>query len=164
MRTFVITITVVLGLTGLAGFMSNTLWYKMEWIRRPPPTTTSKAVEDPDIVPVDTVLEHLANQTARFIDARALGDYEEGHLYGSLHVPSTSIYESVEQNVLGVGVFEEDLVIVYCGGGDCEASHDVKDVLVNDFNFSNVEVFKAGWEAVESSEKFGDYIVTGSEP
>lgn len=112
---------------------------------------------------IDEVLEDLANGTAFFIDAREAGDYAEGHLRGAVHLPSSAIYENID-SVYNQGVDIQGKVVVYCGGGDCEASHNVADALQRDFRFTNVLIYKSGWEEVESSGRFGEFVETGAAP
>ncbi len=111
---------------------------------------------------IDEVLHHLALGTAYFIDAREAHEYAEGHLRGALNLPSSAIYQNID-SIVGL-VPPDGRVIVYCGGGQCEASHNVTDALRRDFGFTNVVIYEKGWEEVSQSGKFGDYIVGGDQP
>lgn len=140
------------------------------WIRKellppsaiiaPAPATdkaTSAPADRPGIVAIDAVLGHLSTGDAFFIDAREAHDYEQGHLKGALHLPSSAIFQNSEA-ILSV-VPPDAKVIVYCGGGNCEASHNVSDSLRRDFGFTDVSIYQKGWEEIESSGRFGAYIV-----
>ncbi len=116
-------------------------------------------VENFCVAELDVVLKHLAEQSAYFIDARELHDFEAGHLIGAIHLPSSDIYGNID-NVMAVVPTPDQMLIVYCGGGQCEASKNVGQVL-RDFKYTNVWLYEKGWEEVESSGKFGDHIERG---
>lgn len=121
---------------------------------------TSGAVQG--VVMIDEVLEALATGSAYFIDAREPHEYAKGYLRGALHLPSSAIYQNIE-GVLAV-VPMDARVIVYCGGGQCEASHNVKDALRRDFGYSDVVIYEKGWEEAVSSDRFGDYLILEGQP
>ncbi len=165
-----------------AAVLSNLTWHKMDWLRRPlAPPRSSTIQQDPtqpnvagDVAPgrpetppgmiaIDEVLADLAAGSAYFIDAREEHDYQEGHIRGAVHLPSSAIYEKID-DVYSAGVSPGDKVIVYCGGGDCEASHNVVDELRRSFGFAHVLVYENGWEEVESSGRFAEFISVGDEP
>jgi len=184
MHRHLLTAVLILFVSTAAAVVANLTWHKMDWLRRPIalPTPTTVAQKDPPpssaggdpipdpppetapgIVAIDEVLADLADGSAHFIDAREDHDYQEGHIRGAISLPSSAIYERID-DVYGAGVSAEDKVIVYCGGGDCEASHNVADELRRNFGFTNVLVYQNGWAEVESSGRFGDLISVGGEP
>ncbi len=117
---------------------------------------TSAPAEKPGIVVIDTVLQYLASGEAFFIDAREEHDYKEGHLRGAVNLPSSAIFQNSDA-VMSV-VPSTAKVVVYCGGGTCEASHNVSDSLRREFGFTDVSVYEKGWEEIESSGRFGPFI------
>lgn len=109
-------------------------------------------------VVIDDVIEALTSNTAFFIDARELHDFQEGHLRGAIHLPSSAIYASIEA-VLSVVPDTSSRVIVYCGGGNCEASHNVAGALRSDFGYTNVWIYTKGWEEViTASDRFAGMV------
>lgn len=118
-----------------------------------------KKIDSFCVAELEFVLKHLANGTAFIVDARESGDFDSSHLTGAIHLPSSDIYGNIE-NVTAMVPLMDQLIIVYCGGGQCEASKNVGQVL-RDFNYSNVWLYENGWEEVEASGKFGDYIEMG---
>jgi 3-mercaptopyruvate sulfurtransferase SseA len=125
--------------------------------------TAAVVAAKPGTVAIDAVLKHLADGTAYFIDARSDEDYEKGHLKGALHLPSESIYQRIEEILKRIPPVEK--VIVYCGGGDCEASHNVADALRRDFGFADVLIYEKGWQEVMSKpDRFAGLTVTGVQP
>lgn len=165
------------------GTIANATWFKIAWLRKelppaapmPPPSETvknsdqaasaSEAASDqekPGVVKLDAVLKYLTEGGAVFVDAREDKDFEEGHFRGAIHLPSSAIFQKADnvRNIVGIG----DRVIVYCGGGDCEASHNVADALRRDFGYMDVVIYEKGWEEVMKSGKFAGYIETGGSP
>lgn len=122
----------------------------------------SNGGQKPGLVGADVVLDWLNSGAARFIDAREPSEYVSGHLRGAINVPSNAIYANMDKvtSLIGPG----DRVVVYCGGGGCEASHNVADALRRDFGFTNVLIYEKGWEEIESSGLFAHCIVEGDEP
>jgi len=174
------TALLILAASSAAAAVANATWHKMDWLRRPvapmPTATTPKtgsretddpppasAAAKPGTVAIDEVLADLASGKAFFIDAREENDYREGHIRGAILLPSSAVYERMD-DVFGSGVQIGDKVIVYCGGGDCEASHNVADALRRDFGFTHVLVYTNGWAEIESSGRFDEFITTGDEP
>lgn len=131
-----------------------------------PLSTTSQATtstgDSAGVVTMETVLRHLSAGSATFIDAREVHEYQEGHLRGAMNLPSSAIFSHAQ--AFANAVPSDAIVIVYCGGGTCEASHNVSDALRRDLGFTNVSVYAKGWEEIESSGRFGNYVVKGAEP
>lgn len=172
MRTHLIMVVAILAAGSAAALVANTAWYKMEWVREEIKNTSQVVVDLPspgaDVpeegsILIDAVLGHLAGQTAFFVDAREQNDYDEGRLRGAIFIPSSDIYGNVDDNLMASGVAVTDLIIVYCGGVTCDASHNVADALRRDYGFENVLIYKNGWEEIEESGRFDDYIVVGDE-
>lgn len=111
------------------------------------------------VVQIDEVLEALATGSAYFVDAREKHEFDEGHLRGAVHLPSSAIYKNIEP-VLSM-IPTDARVIVYCGGGECEASHNVTDALRRDFGYVDVVIYEKGWQEVIDSGRFGDYLELG---
>src|SRR5207237_829852 len=86
------------------------------------PVTSEPAAEAAHYVTLDEVMQHLAAGDAKFVDARNGDQYAAGHIKGAMNVPSSAAYDSMPQVQQFIG--SPELVIVYCGGGHCEASHD----------------------------------------
>lgn len=140
---------------------------------RPTPTSEAKPTEPPppqaasaagNTVNADVVLNHMTKSSARFVDAREVKDYAEGHLRGALHIPASAIYQNIGRLLREVPTDSKTPIIVYCGGGDCEASHNVTDALSRDFHYENVAVYTKGWEEVMKDGRFKSFINTGGEP
>ena len=123
--------------------------------------STSEPAEAGGIT-ADVVLSHLRNGTAHFVDAREDHEYVDGHLRGSIHIPASAIYQNISRILQQVPPSEK--VIVYCGGGQCEASHHVAEALDRDFKFQDVSIYTKGWEEIEKVDGFKPFIAKGNEP
>lgn len=146
-------------------------WIREELPKSPPIASTMATAETatasapaarPDVVSIDEVLQHLPAGTATFVDAREMNEYVAGHLKGALNMPSSAAFKSGE--ALARTISPDAKIIVYCGGGDCEASHNVTDALRRDFGFTDVSIYEKGWEEIEKSGRFTEFVVTGDQP
>lgn len=109
----------------------------------------------------EQVIAHLQNNSAHFVDAREDHEWVEGHLRGAIHIPASAIYQNIER-VLHL-VPPNEKMIVYCGGGQCEASHHVAEALDRDFHFTDVSIYTKGWEEIEKVEAYKPFIAKGDE-
>jgi rhodanese-related sulfurtransferase len=191
MRRDLFNLMIIMLLSTAVAAASNVFGHRMEWTRKPlnhattNPTTTNlttatttatapvvdgspqegekKVVEEKPAngssVTMDVVLKHLADGNARFIDAREENDYAAGHLRGAIHLPSSAIFANNERVTTQVAL--DDCLIVYCGGGGCEASHNVSDALQREYGFTRVLIYDKGWEEITASGLFERWIVTG---
>ena len=80
-----------------------------------------------------------------WVDARARAKFEQGH------IPGAVLLNEDEWDRL-VPVFldmwePEKIVVVYCDGGSCDASHAVAKRLREELKLENVHVLKGGWSA-----------------
>lgn len=80
-----------------------------------------------------------------WVDARSRAKFERGHIAGAV------LLNEDEWDRLAPAFFDawmpDKIVVVYCDGGSCDASHDVARRLRNDFKIENVHVLKGGWDA-----------------
>lgn len=76
-----------------------------------------------------------------FVDSREAKLYAEGHIPGAINVS----YDHLDQD--GQKFLElpkEDLIVIYCDGGDCHLSHDLSEwALAN--GYGRLAVFTGGW-------------------
>lgn len=176
MRRDLLNVVVVMLVSTTVAAAANVLAHKMDWIRMPldrepiapvvqstPGTPRApSSSQQANLIGLEIVIQHLTNATACFIDAREPAEYAAGHLRGALNIPSSAVYAEGDKVRSLVGL--DTCVIVYCGGGGCEASHNVSDALRRDFEFKNVLIYEKGWEEIQSSGRLNDFIVTGDQP
>ena len=165
MRRNVITIAILLLLSGGAAATSNLVYHEMDWLRMAEkiPVSSDESTGRPaGMIGLDALVEHVRNGTAHIIDARELEDFEVGHIQGAFLLPANAIYENIE-SVIEI-VPPDDLVIIYCDGKGCDASQNVAYALRHDYDFTNVLIHERGWEEVErSAVTLGDIIAEGDE-
>lgn len=82
--------------------------------------------------------------TAFIVDARPLHEYVASHIPGAYHLPFEDFLRG-QPAVLEV-LPPEFPIIIYCGGGDCDASHKVKEMLTN-YGYTDLHVFEPGYPA-----------------
>lgn len=119
-----------------------------------PPKTSATAAQTNATTPTAEVLptetEDLAwavarfNEGAAFIDARPRAQFLESHIQNAWSLPFEALLQGrppvldfIDPNGLG---------IIYCGGGDCDASHKVMEMLQS-FGYQKLIVFKPGLPA-----------------
>lgn len=107
---------------------------------------------DPHAIVLEDVVTAYRSGLSYIIDARKPEAYAKGHIKNAINLPSTAIFENIDFVIRNVPSTE--LVIVYCDGGNCEASHTVADALRNQFGFMNVKVYVKGWEELMASPHF----------
>ncbi|MFH1419797.1 MAG: rhodanese-like domain-containing protein [Planctomycetota bacterium] len=178
MRRDCLQIVVALLISSGVAAAANVGWHKMEWLRAPldapgdsSDVTTTQPVpggerrngvghgdaHKDETIGYEVVLQHLREGTASFIDARSPEEYAEAHFRGALNLPSNAIYENIDE-VTGQ-VLPDDLVIVYCGGGGCEASVNVSDALRRYYQYTRVVIYENGWEEIETMlDEFSDCL------
>jgi rhodanese-related sulfurtransferase len=92
-----------------------------------------------------------------FIDAREHQLYEAGHITGAINIPFERLADCIstlEQ------IHKDQLVTLYCDGGDCHLSHDLAEFMIGE-GWKRLAVYTGGWE---EWSKETDFVVTGSKP
>jgi len=81
-----------------------------------------------------------------FLDARRREDFDAGRVMGAIWMPARRIDELGGLSTLDqVGVFPEDPIVIYCTGGDCDASHNTAARL-QQAGFTNLIIMTAGYD------------------
>jgi len=89
---------------------------------------------------------HYDNASAAFIDARPRDDFDDGHVPGAYNVPADYIDQYMEP--IWRDVPFDQLIIVYCEGGDCDAGERVAEYL-RTAGYARVHIFRDGWNALD---------------
>ena len=84
--------------------------------------------------------------TVFFLDARPHERYLEGHIPGALNAPAAEIMNHAEYIMNNIPAVDDVMVVVYCGGGDCRDSKAAFRELKEGLGYTNVVIYKAGWE------------------
>jgi rhodanese-related sulfurtransferase len=88
--------------------------------------------------------ERFDNGMGFFIDARSEEDYRKGHILNALSLPEEDFDNRIEEVKGLIPGGSDFVVIVYCGGEECDASTKLAENLKN-YGYKNVRVFFGGW-------------------
>ena len=83
-----------------------------------------------------------SERQAVFIDSRSLEEYHRGHIPGAISIPLEDVKSGGEDLLARIPEALE--IIVYCEGGDCQASLNLARWLESR-GFKNLRVFSGGW-------------------
>ncbi len=95
-------------------------------------------------VTVEQASQLFGRPDVLFVDARALDKFEEGHVQGAICLPLEAFHGQQPQILEFHTSMDFPIVVIYCGGGDCEESDAVRDLLMPD-GYENVYVMHDGW-------------------
>jgi rhodanese-related sulfurtransferase len=82
-------------------------------------------------------------KTAIFLDARAIKDYEAGHISGAINLPARDLLKgNIDPNKI---LPDKGAVLIsYCDGGECELSLDIAKVL-SERGYLNIFILGEGY-------------------
>ena len=107
---------------------------------------TTYTVPDDMTEPMAISLEHAKflfdENSAIFIDARDVEDFDLGHIQNSVNIPY-DYYEDYEDVIDELD--DTATHVIYCSGGECSLSIDLADYLFNEKVFEKVLIFEDGW-------------------
>jgi rhodanese-related sulfurtransferase len=119
------------------------------------PATPTPGASDPDALGDDVSLAQtralFEKGAADFVDARLEKEFAAGHILGAMSVSAESLPESLVAVLPNLDPKRERPVVVYCGGGECHASHMVADLL-RQAGYGHVHVFTDGFPAWEGAK------------
>lgn len=119
------------------------------------PTIDSHDIQIPDLpVPEGMLTLRQAHamwvEGAYFIDARYKHEYDLGHISGAAHLSAETFFQ--DAGVAEMQTIPPDAaVVIYCVGGICDASENVK-ALLEQSGYSNLSVMGVGYEDWESAK------------
>jgi len=102
----------------------------------------SDATGDSLVISLDTAAKLHENGGVLFIDARADGWFEVGHIKGAINLPAEEVEELFPKVMNGIAL--DTAIITYCDGETCNLSHDLALALMAR-GYSNVRVLVNGW-------------------
>jgi len=146
-RTALRAVVLLFASTGAAVF-ANAVRPRIPWV------IDAKTSDNPNLnkdllrevrITSDQFRQFISSGTATIVDARKPEEFAEGHVAGAINIPST-----MKEQYIGT-VFSrltpDTLIVIYCGGGKCEASAEVFEFLVGaNFKKENLRIFEDGWE------------------
>jgi rhodanese-related sulfurtransferase len=90
---------------------------------------------------IDQVEKLLTNPDVLVIDARKSNEFEKGHIGNAINIFTPEFEQNIPRII---GLPREKPIVVYCGGGACELSHELAGHLVG-LGFKRVFVYTGGW-------------------
>ncbi len=99
-------------------------------------------VRDLEINDVSLAKKLYGSNKFKFVDARSLDDYEEGHIKGAVSLPVGEFDEKIE--VFLEQYSPEEAIVTYCSGRTCEDSHRLAQLLL-EFGYTEINVFIDGY-------------------
>lgn len=96
----------------------------------------------PKAVSYAQVKKLLADPSVMVIDARNEHEFAEGHLPRARNIFAMEFEQYIPELI---GMNKDIRIIVYCGGGQCELSHEVSNNLIG-LGFKKVYIYLGGWD------------------
>jgi rhodanese-related sulfurtransferase len=84
----------------------------------------------------------MADPTVMILDARNEHEFDEGHLPNSRNIFALEFERYIPELI---GMNKDIRIIVYCGGGQCELSHELSNNLIG-LGFKKVYIYLGGWD------------------
>lgn len=146
-RTAMRVLVLLVASTGAAVF-ANAVRPRLDWVIKPDSSdnpNVNKVLLDQVRISPEQFRGYLASGTAMIVDARKPDEFAEGHVAGAINIPST-----MKEQYIGIAFSRlppDSMIVIYCGGGKCEASAEVFEFLVGaKFDKKNLRIFEEGWE------------------
>ncbi|HCA41811.1 MAG TPA: hypothetical protein DEP28_01005 [Bacteroidetes bacterium] len=82
-----------------------------------------------------------------FIDGRRKDEFAQGHIPGAINIPYEEFYampEADKKNLLK-DYKPDDIMVVYCGGGECEVSIDLAYEIAK-VGFNSTNIYRGGYK------------------
>lgn len=103
--------------------------------------------------------EYNAVMDIIFIDARSPEDYAQGHITGAYNITDKMFMRNELPEEMQYNWVENQLIIIYCTGGGCDVSHQLK-IRMENYPFTNLHIIDEGFDGWE----YAQYpITTGSQ-
>lgn len=84
----------------------------------------------------------MADPSIMILDARNEHEFAEGHLPNSRNIFALEFERYIPELI---GMNKDIRIIVYCGGGQCELSHELSNNLIG-LGFKKIYIYLGGWE------------------
>ncbi len=110
------------------------------------PTFTKETNVELVEIKYSQLIKYLNHPNLILIDARRPEDFEAGHIANAINI--FAYEENMDKYFKALGSIPIDkskVIIVYCDGGTCDASHKVAKDLIR-LGHKNVFVYTGGWE------------------
>jgi len=85
-------------------------------------------------------------EIATFLDARDAEDYEDGHIAEAFFFDYHAVDRGETPEVIDAVLSSDAPIVIYCTGGDCDASHNAA-VILQSLGFKQLHVYVDGYDA-----------------
>ncbi|MCL4221100.1 MAG: rhodanese-like domain-containing protein [Phycisphaerales bacterium] len=103
--------------------------------------------DDGQYIDLATARRLFVDEGALFLDARSKEEYDKAHIAGAVHLSAEMVSSGRAAGVVAdlVASYGYDFpIVIYCHGGDCDASDNVAKLLLP-MGFHNLRVMTAGF-------------------
>ena len=101
-------------------------------------------LDAPKVVTISQSKQMFDDKSAVFIDARDSLLYDDGHILGAINIHFESNDDDQILSKLQ-GVEEDDFLIIYCSGGDCDLSEELGNHLFEYLGYTNILLYEGGF-------------------
>jgi rhodanese-related sulfurtransferase len=142
-------ILLIISISTLVGIGRSFILGDISLIKYPINPISSQELSDnildgPRIIKLDQCKLMFDNRRAIFIDARDSLLFLEGHILGAIniHFESSSDDRIIEKLD---GISNDNFLIIYCSGGDCDLSEELGNHLFEYLSYTNILLYEGGF-------------------
>lgn len=143
---------IILLFGALLGVIYNTFSPRGIDLLGPVPRPDANGIEE---LGLDEVWALYTERKGVFVDARSAEEFAAGRIPGALLLTKDDFDQALSSWTALIPF--DTLLITYCGGGSCDSSRDVAELLKEE-GYLQVKVFRDGWE----KWKLAGYPVEGN--
>ena len=142
-------ILLILFISSLIGVARTVIIGDVALIKYPVEEITSDELLDgtlngPRIIGLDQSKQMFDSKVATFIDARDSLLFIKGHISGAINIHFESNDDDVILEKLD-GISNDDFLIIYCSGGDCDLSEELGNHLFEYLSYNNILLYEGGF-------------------
>ncbi len=142
-------ILLILFISSLIGVARTVIIGDVTLIKYPVEEITSDELLDgtlngPRIIGLDQSKQMFDSKVATFIDARDSLLFIEGHISGAINIHFESNDDDVILEKLD-GISNNNFLIIYCSGGDCDLSEELGNHLFEYLSYNNILLYEGGF-------------------
>ena len=146
-------ILLILFISSLIGVARTVIIGDVTLIKYPVEEITSDELLDgtlngPRIIRLDQSKQMFDSKVATFIDARDSLLFIEGHISGAINIHFESNDDDVILEKLD-GISNDNFLIIYCSGGDCDLSEELGNHLFEYLSYNNILLYEGGFSEWE---------------
>ncbi len=142
-------ILVIFLISSLIGVSRSIILGDISLIKHPIEEITSEelsnaTLDGPRIIKLDQCKQMFDSKVVTFIDARDSSLFIEGHISGSINIHFESNDDDAILEKLD-DISNDDFLIIYCSGGDCDLSEELGNHLLQYLSYTNILLYEGGF-------------------